>query len=203
MGLRGRCPAASPANSVSRQGLPPGGIHTGRLLLREMDEADLPHLAEILQDPLAMAAYNGPLPDAEVARWLENQQRRYREEGIGLWAAVSLASGEMLGQVGLTRQELRGTSVCEVGYLFKRRFWHHDYATEAAVACRDYAFAALGESLVYSFIRVGNHPSIAVARRNGMRLCGTLSRHWRGEDIPHLVYCVENGRVGTTWGNTI
>lgn len=88
----------------------------------------------------------------------------------------------------LTWQDLQGTPVCEVGYLFKRRFWHSGYATEAAVACKKYAFARLGQERVYSLIRAGNAPSVAVARRGGMRLCGTVLRHYRGVDMTHLVY---------------
>ena len=74
----------------------------------------------------------------------------------------------MIGQCGLTWQECDGQQVLEVGYLFQRAFWHQGFATEAARACRNHAFNALGVSEVFSIIRDTNTASQNVARRNGM-----------------------------------
>lgn len=39
-----------------------------------------------------MYAYEGAFSDGEVQAWLDNQLRRYREEGVGLYA-VELKDG--------------------------------------------------------------------------------------------------------------
>ena len=163
-------------------------IKTDRLILREMRRRDLPDLCEILQDETVMVAYEHAFSDTEVEAWYQNQRRRYREDGFGLWAVVSRESGEMLGQCGLTLQEIPGETVCEVGYLFKKRFWHNGYATEAARACMDYAFQTLNQNAVYSIIRDNNLPSHAVAQRNGLNLVGSFTKHYYGIDMPHLIY---------------
>lgn len=166
-------------------------VQTKRLRLRQMTEEDLPALAKILQDPIAMAAYEHAFCDEEVLQWLQNQRRRYREEqGHGLWAVVLRESGEMIGQCGLTWQDWEGRRVLEVGYLFQRAYWHHGYATEAAAACRDYAFEQLDTQEVFSIIRDNNYPSQRVAQRNGMTRRGSFNKHYYGVDMPHLVFSI-------------
>ena len=178
-----------------RRGLPKGaGLpQTERLLLREMGEADLPVLRAILQDPQVMTAYEGPFSEAEVRAWLDRQLRRYEETGAGLWAVVRRDTGEMIGQCGLTWQDVGGEApVLEVGYLFLRAHWHQGFATEAARACRDWAFSVLRAPRVYSVIRDTNVASQRVAQRNGMAVIARFVKHYRGVEMPHLLYAVDN-----------
>ena len=164
-------------------------IETQRLQLREMTPADRPALCRILQDSEVMYAYNGPFSDEEVDEWLERQFARYRQYGYGLWAVVLKATGEMIGQCGLTLQQWNGREMLEAGYLFQRSHWHQGYATEAARACMDYAFGTLNSPLVCSIIRDNNLPSQQVALRNGMtRQTGVMVKHYRGVEMPHWLF---------------
>lgn len=167
-------------------------IETERLILRKMDNGDYSALCKILQDEDVMYAYEHAFSDDEVDEWLKKQLARYETDGIGLWAVVLKENGEVIGQCGLTKQLWWGENVVEVGYLFRKDFWHKGYATEAAVACKDYAFNRLGEKRVYSIIRDLNLPSRRVALRNGMKVCGVQVKHYYGIDMPHLIYCVSN-----------
>ena len=163
-------------------------LSTERLILREMTQDDLPDLAEMLQDPDVMYAYEHDFSDEDVQNWLDRQRRRYREDGFGLWAAILKATGEIVGQAGLTIQPHREESVLEVGYLLKKRFWHCGYAREAARACRDYAFGALDRDRVYSVIKADNLPSQRVARANGMvKVDEFIARYYNG-DMLHFLY---------------
>ncbi len=166
-------------------------LETERLILREMGQSDLAALALILQDEQTMYAYNGAFDAAGTQAWLDNQLARYAKYGFGLWAAVLKESGEMIGQCGLTMQPWCGGEVLEVGYLFQRRYWHKGYATEAAIACKNYAFEVLGAREVCSIIRDTNAPSQRVALRNGMRPIDSAVKHYRGVDMPHTRYVVE------------
>ncbi len=167
-------------------------IETERLILRKMDNGDYSALCKILQDEDVMYAYEHAFSDDEVDEWLKKQLVRYETDGIGLWAVVLKENGEVIGQCGLTKQLWWGENIVEVGYLFRKDFWHKGYATEAAVACKDYAFNRLGEKRVYSIIRDLNLPSRRVALRNGMKVCGVQVKHYYGVDMPHLIYCVSN-----------
>ena len=165
-------------------------LETSRLRLRRLTDADFGALCLILQDRETMYAYEHAFDDHEAREWLERQQARYRNDGFGLWAAVLKSSGEMIGQCGLTMQDAGGRRAPEVGYLFRREFWHCGYAIEAASACRDYAFDTLGISEVYSIIRDNNFASRRVAERNGMKVRGLLVKRYYGMDMPHLIYSV-------------
>lgn len=167
-------------------------IETERLILRKMDNGDYSALCKILQDEDVMYAYEHAFSDDEVDEWLKKQLVRYETDGIGLWAVVLKENGEVIGQCGLTKQLWWGENVVEVGYLFRKDFWHKGYATEAAVACKDYAFNRLGEKRVFSIIRDLNLPSRRVALRNGMKVCGVQVKHYYGIDMPHLIYCISN-----------
>ena len=161
-------------------------LETKRLLLREMNESDFDALCKILCDEETMYAYEGAFSDQEVGEWLDRQLSRYREFGFGLWAVVLKETGMMIGQCGLTMQPWKNDEVLEIGYLFQRNFWHNGFATEAAAACKKYAFEVLKADEVCSIIRDTNIPSQKVAERNGMTKKDAWTKHYRGVDMPHF-----------------
>ena len=165
-------------------------LETKRLFLRPMTPADYDDLRQILQDDEVMYAYGQAFSDEEVRRWLTRQIESYRTHGFGLWAVVLRESGAMIGQCGLTYQDCDGRTVLEIGYLFKKSHWHRGYASEAAGACRDYAFEVLGAVEVYALIRDTNLASQRVARRIGMELRGHFTKHYRGIDMLHEIYAM-------------
>lgn len=139
-------------------------LETERLLLRGLEQGDFKDVCKLLQDDEVMYAYEGAFNDQEVQNWLDRQFGRYRHDGFGLWGVVEKGSNELIGQCGITYQEFDGKRVPEIGYLFKKEFWHKGFAIEAAVACREYAFHTLGFEEVYSIIRDTNIASQKVAR---------------------------------------
>ena len=166
-------------------------LETKRLYLRELTQADYNDLCRILQDAEVMYAYEHAFDSAEVQQWLDRQLARYREYGFGLWAVILKDTQEMIGQCGLTMQDLNGRRVLEIGYLFQKAYWHKGYATEAARCCKQYAFEVLKVQEVFSIIRENNLPSQNVARRNGMVVTDRLVKHYYGMDMPHLVFSIQ------------
>jgi RimJ/RimL family protein N-acetyltransferase len=163
-------------------------LETQRLVLREMTQEDFPALAKILMDEDVMYAYEGAFTEEEVQVWLDRQIARYKEYGFGLWAVVLKETGVMIGQCGVTMQDYNGGQIMEVGYLFQKEYWHHGYASEAAIACKEYAFEKLGANKIYSIIRDNNVASQNVAKRNGMTCVAEFIKHYRGIDMPHVLY---------------
>ena len=165
-------------------------LETKRLYLREMNPSDFNSLCRILQDEKAMYAYEGAFSDQEVQEWLDRQIYRYQKWNFGLWAAVLKETDKMIGQCGLTMQQWKDQEVLEIGYLFERSHWHQGYATEAAKACKQYAFEKLNASEVCSIIRDSTTASQNVAMRNGMVMKDQWIKHYKGVDMPHYRYVV-------------
>lgn len=182
-------------NKIDKKGGQDMILETERLSLRELRQADFSALCAILQDREVMYAYEHPFSNREVQAWLNRQLSRYERDGFGLWAVVEKATGEMIGQCGLTMQAWLERTVPEIGYHLCRDRWHQGFATEAALACREHAFQALGLPEVFSIIRDNNLPSQGVALRCGMSVRGSFVKHYYGMDMLHLVFGVRREAV--------
>jgi RimJ/RimL family protein N-acetyltransferase len=153
---------------------------------------DLDFIAGMLGDPEVMRFYPRVYTREDSWAWLERQQRRYAEDGHGLWLVEDRRDREPVGQVGLIRQEVEGQSETEIGYLVARAHWRRGIATEAALALREYAFSTLGRTRVISLIRAENLPSQGVARKLGM----IHERDVRWVGLLHRVYAIASAGVG-------
>lgn len=171
-------------------------LQTARLQLREFIPQDAGALAAVLSDPETMRYYPVPYDRAGVEQWIERNRRRYRGDGVGLWAMEFRARPDtgaqndvqkIIGDCGIILQEVEGEHLYEIGYHLRRDFWGQGLATEAAIACRDWAFAHLKADRLISLIRPENLPSCRVAERTGMTAWKEVN--WRG--LPHCVYSIE------------
>jgi ribosomal-protein-alanine N-acetyltransferase len=173
-----------------------GVLQTTRLLLREFTPQDADALALVLADPETMRYYPAPYDRAGIEQWIERNRRRYQDDGVGLWAmelkkaqdtAVQHEVQKVIGDCGIILQEVEGERLYEIGYHLRRDLWGQGLATEAAIACRDWAFAHLKADRLISLIRPENLPSCRVAERVGMTIWKEVS--WRG--LRHHVYSIE------------
>ncbi len=116
-------------------------LQTERLLLRDLEPDDLDALAAMFADEEVMRwiGAGGVLGRDVAAGMIERQQRHYLERGWGQWATVERASGRMIGVCGLILwPAIGGREELEVAYLLARDAWGKGFATEAALAIRDY-----------------------------------------------------------------
>ena len=168
-------------------------FETQRLALREIREADFEEIYAILGDVQTMYAYEHAFTREEAERWISKQLKNYRLYGFGLWAVLLKETDNIIGQCGITMQSLgESWEVPEIGYLFNRHYWHKGYATEAACACKRYAFDVLKMREVYSIIRDSNVSSQRVAERNGMKRIGMFTKYYYGIHMPHYIYKAVN-----------
>ena len=109
----------------------------------------------------------------------------------GTRAGAPAPHDELIGDCGIIRQQVDGEQLYEIGYHLRRDLWGQGLATEAAIACRDWAFAHLKTDRVISLIRPENLPSRRVAERTGMTIW--KEREWRG--LKHCVYSVKRSAL--------
>ncbi len=141
---------------------------TPRLAFGEMTPEDLDDMAALLGDPQVMRYYPHPKSRDEALAWIVWNQRLYREHGVGLWRLTLRDTGEFVGDCGLTPQQVDGVTELEVGYHVRACLQGRGLASEAAVACRDYACDVLGAGRLIAIIDPCNRPSQRVAEKLGL-----------------------------------
>ena len=144
-------------------------IETERLILREMTPEDFDRLYAVLADSDIMQHYPYAFDEGRVRNWINKNQERYRAFGFGLWAVCLKETGGMIGDCGLTMQNVGGMILPEIGYHIAKAYQRRGYAKEAARAVRDWTFRNTPFLAVYSYMKKANVASSATARACGMR----------------------------------
>lgn len=144
-------------------------LETDRLILRDMTMEDYDALYAVLADKEIMRHYPYTFDENRVRGWIERNMNRYRLYGFGLWAVCLRDTGEMIGDCGLTLQNIDGETLPEIGYHIRRDCQRKGYAKEAARAVRDWAFLHTPYDAIYSYMKYTNVPSYSTALANGMK----------------------------------
>ena len=95
-------------------------LETERLFLREMTPDDYDALYAVLGDAEIMQHYPYVFDEERVRAWIERNIHRYRDYGFGLWAVCLKDTEEMIGDCGLTLQNIEGEMLPEIGYHIRR-----------------------------------------------------------------------------------
>ena len=77
----------------------------------------------------------------------------------------------------------------------KYRHWHKGYASEAAIACRNYAFYVLDTDWICSIIKEDNFASQQVAKRVGMKPEKEFMATYYNGPVKHLLYSVRREEI--------
>lgn len=153
-------------------------IATARLTLREFRPDDWPAVLAYQSDPryLRYYAWESRTPEAVrdfVAMFVGFQAETPRTRFQ--LAIETMADGRLIGNVGV-RLAAPGSRVADLGYELAPDAWGRGYATEAAGALRDFAFATLGVHRLWASCVADNTASARVLARLGLRREGHL-RH--------------------------
>lgn len=144
-------------------------LRTDRLDLRRWRRRDRRPFARLNADPAVMRHFPATLTRAESNALAERIAAHLEEHGWGLWALEERATGRFLGFTGLAAVPFDApfTPAVEIGWRLRRDAWGRGFATEAAQAAVEFAFAGSGLALaeVVSFTAQVNERSRAVMRR--------------------------------------
>lgn len=145
-------------------------IQTERLFLREMNEGDYDALYDVLADSDIMQHYPYTFDEQRVRGWINRNIERYQIFGFGLCSVCLKDTGEMIGDCGLTMQNIGGVIKPEIGYHIRKDMQRKGYAKEAAGAVRDWTFENTPFTTIFSYMKYTNLPSARSAMSWGCRL---------------------------------
>ncbi|WP_163847361.1 GNAT family N-acetyltransferase [Pseudooceanicola aestuarii] len=147
-------------------------VTTPRLTLRAPGPQDVAAVAAFYASD--RSAFVGGPKDADGAwRQLGTEIGHWTLRGYGRWMVEVTDTGETAGMVGLWNPV--GWPEPEVGWDLFDGHTGRGYATEAAIAARDYAFATVGLPTLISLVAPGNDASAAVAARMGAAMDGEIT----------------------------
>ena len=167
-------------------------IHGQGLTLRPWQPEDHPTVLTAYTDPAIQRWHARTVTDDEARAWIENWQRRWRDETGAGWAVVDgdavVESGKVAGQVSLRTIDLQeGLAQVSDGVLPSAR--GRRTASRALTALTEWAFGQLGLHRIEVMHSTANEPSCRVATAAGYELEGTKrseAKHADGWHDLHL-----------------
>ncbi|GAB5564980.1 MAG: GNAT family N-acetyltransferase [Winogradskyella sp.] len=170
-------------------------IETERLFLRPFEMADDKDLYEMDSNPkVHIYLGNNPVKSIEQVREsIKKVLQQYSDFGVGRLAIIKKDTGEHVGWAGLKYEQVlrKEFDYYDLGYRLKERFWGHGYATEAAIASRDYGFKDLKLKEIGAAADVDHIASNTILKKIGMQPSGTFTFegelcNWYTLKNPHL-----------------
>lgn len=165
-----------------RRPTPAAELRTPRLLLRRWRPEDEAPMAAINRDPEVGRYLNLPITEVSLAAFHAFMTAHWEQHGFGPFVveareriaardgAAAIEPGTFLGFAGVAHPTYLPALAerPEIGWRLARAAWGRGLATEAALAAREHAFAALGLPALISLIHPANARSQSVARKLGM-----------------------------------
>lgn len=164
-------------------------LETERLLLRLPEPGDFNGYARFMSDAVAAKYVGGWQARSEAWRGFASICGAWYLQGFSLFSVIEKATGRWVGRVGPWMPEQWPGP--EIGWGIVRDRWGRGYATEAATASIDWAFAELDWPEIIHVIDPSNIASQRVAAKLGSRN--------RGAGVLPPPY---EGSIVDIWGQT-
>ncbi|WP_225821995.1 GNAT family N-acetyltransferase [Streptomyces naphthomycinicus] len=155
-------------------------ISTERLVLRPLDEDDVPALADMMNDEQVVAWTTVPHPctGADARRWITGAAPRERTEGRGIVLAVTeFLTQRLVGVVHLRNTDWRVRS-SEIAYVTAPWARGEGYASEAALAIAQWLFHDRKFERLELRTAADNTAAQQVAQKIGCISEGVLRNAW-------------------------
>jgi RimJ/RimL family protein N-acetyltransferase len=164
----------------------PSRVETARLVLLRPRIEDLPAYDRLLADPrvpehqfparFRTPEFNEMLLQKAIDHWAE-----YAFGPWNLWLG-----DELIGRAGVINSTFEGRDCVEAKWFLSPDHWGQGYATEAARAAIDAAFA-FGIEEILAWTMTTNLPSQAVMARLGFEPIGEIDR----AGLPHVAFALK------------
>lgn len=156
-------------------------LNTPRCRLRPFTIEDVESLTPILGCPKVMRySMTGAMDLPTISSTINGWIALYKSHEFGPWAVVH--QGQLIGYAGLDSRVIEGAEQVQITFRLAESHWGKGFATELAVAIRDYAFNNLGLTALVAIVDPENIASIQTISKIGMQfekevIYGGLSLH--------------------------
>lgn len=154
-------------------------LKTQRLLLRPLDVRDAETVHEYASDA-ETARYMLFLPNKrfeDTVAFLQGVRAEWQKEKPSFYEFAVELDGNQIGAVSVS---LDGDTA-ELGWILNRRYHNRGYATEAAMAVKDFAVQTLGQTRLRAHCDTRNFSSARVMEKLGFVRVGEEPRQYPDE----------------------
>ncbi len=145
-------------------------MKTERLLLRPLNIADLDTVHEYASD-IENTRFMVHLPNRtleETAAFLEGVTQEWKKTEPTFYEFAVVLNGLQIGAVSVYLDEQK--EVGELGWIFNKKFHKKGYASEAAIAIKDFALNTLHLKKLVAQCDYRNAPSARLMEKIGLKL---------------------------------
>lgn len=164
-------------------------LETERLILRPVEEADVPALHPLVDDPdVAATMLSTPHPYPEdalrdfVRKAIDSLERRERYE----MTIVLKETGHPIGAIRFFRIDWEHSRT-EMGCWLGKQYWARGYAAEATERMVHFGFHELGLESIHAHCLATNRISARVLEKAGLQLEGKIRHAVKKGDVFHDV----------------
>lgn len=149
-------------------------ITTKRLKLRLWGDEDVEAFIKLNEDEEVMRFFPTTQTKEQTLAQIARIKTHFTNHNYGLYALERIDKGEFIGYTGFAHPTFTSyfTPCVEIGWRLSKENWNKGFATEAASACLQHGFSALGFEEIYSFTATINLPSIRVMEKIGLKKQG-------------------------------
>ncbi len=156
-------------------------LTTSRCTLRPFTKADAENLIPILGSEAVMRySMTGVMDLPTISSTINGWISLYESHEFGPWAVVH--QGQLIGYAGLDSRVVEEIEQIQITFRLAEGHWGQGFATELAIAIRDYAFTKLQLPEIIAIIDPENRASLRTISKVGMQfektvIYGGLSLH--------------------------
>jgi RimJ/RimL family protein N-acetyltransferase len=144
-------------------------FETERLVLDQVSIDDASFILDLLNEPsfIRNIGDRGVRSLDDARDYIKNKLvTSYEKFGFGMYLVILKTSGASIGLCGLVKRD--GLEDVDIGYAFLPEYWSKGYATEAALAVKEYAKNIIGLKRLVAITDPKNQNSMRVLEKIGL-----------------------------------
>lgn len=165
-------------------------LETERFYLTAFAREDMDDYFDILRDDRVQKYLGGGVPlfdkEPHITNWLNNiNNRLLNRKLVFTWCVKDKQTGAVAGRIDLGGFVKK--TMAELAYHFAYPYWGKGVGTEIVGRVTDFGLNQLGLVRIQALIKVENHASVAVCKKNGYVNEGVLRHYPFGKEFADVV----------------